>query len=345
MALAIKPLAFSLRISALKNRLYVLFPGVIVSMIVATTAQFLADQYSTPVMLLALLLGMAVSFLGQEGKTVDGISFTGKTLLRVGVALLGVRISADLIIGLGPQLIALVMIGVIATILFGLIIARFFGHSWRFGLLTAGAVAICGASAAMAISAILPKDARSEQHLIFTVLGVTVLSTAAMVAYPIVVHALDISDTNAGVFLGGTIHDVAQVVGAGFSISEPAGDTATLVKLIRVALLAPVVLVASLIIRSFAQAPEDGTKPPLLPTFVVVFIILAALNSLHLIPTEIANFLSQASRWLLLTAIAAVGMKTNLKHVLAVGGPAIALLFTETLFIASFILVGIAALP
>ena len=345
MAFAIKPLAFSLRISALKNRLYVLFPGVIVSMIVATTAQFLADQYSTPVMLLALLLGMAVSFLGQEGKTVDGISFTGKTLLRVGVALLGVRISADLIIGLGPQLIALVMIGVIATILFGLIIARFFGHSWRFGLLTAGAVAICGASAAMAISAILPKDSRSEQHLIFTVLGVTVLSTAAMVAYPIVVHALDISDTNAGVFLGGTIHDVAQVVGAGFSISEPAGDTATLVKLIRVALLAPVVLVASLIIRSFAQAPEDGTKPPLLPTFVVVFIILAALNSLHLIPTEIANFLSQASRWLLLTAIAAVGMKTNLKHVLAVGGPAIALLFTETLFIASFILVGIAALP
>ena len=345
MALASKPLAFSLRISALKNRLYVLFPGVIVSMIVATTAQFLADQYSTPVMLLALLLGMAVSFLGQEGKTVDGISFTGKTLLRVGVALLGVRISADLIIGLGPQLIALVMIGVIATILFGLIIARFFGHSWRFGLLTAGAVAICGASAAMAISAILPKDARSEQQLIFTVLSVTVLSTAAMVVYPIVVHALDISDTNAGVFLGGAIHDVAQVVGAGFSISEPAGDTATLVKLIRVALLAPVVLVASLIIRSFTQAPEDGTKPPLLPTFVVVFIILAALNSLHLIPTEIANFLSQASRWLLLTAIAAVGMKTNLKHVLAVGGPAIALLFTETLFIASFILVGIAALP
>ena len=345
MAFASKPFAFSLRISALKNRLYVLFPGVIVSMIVATTAQFLADQYSTPVMLLALLLGMAVSFLGHEGKTVDGISFTGKTLLRVGVALLGVRISADLIIGLGPQLIALVVIGVIATILFGLIIARFFGHSWRFGLLTACAVAICGASAAMAISAILPKDARSEQQLIFTVLGVTVLSTAAMVVYPIVVQALDISDTNAGVFLGGTIHDVAQVVGAGFSISEPAGDTATLVKLIRVALLAPVVLAASLIIRSFAQAPEDGTKPPLLPTFVVVFIILAALNSLHLIPTEIANFLSQASRWLLLTAIAAVGMKTNLKHVLAVGGPAIALLFTETLFIASFILVGIAALP
>jgi uncharacterized membrane protein YadS len=83
----------------------------------------------------------------------------------------------------------------------------------------------------------------------------------------------------------------------------------------------------------------------LLPTFVVVFLVLATLNSLHLIPAQIATFLSEASRWLLLTAIAAVGMKTNLKHVLAVGGPAIALLFTETLFIASFVLIGITALP
>ena len=76
MALASIPFAVSLRISKLKNRLYSVFPGVIVSMIVATTAQFLADHYSTPVMLLALLLGMAVSFLGEEGKTVAGISFT-----------------------------------------------------------------------------------------------------------------------------------------------------------------------------------------------------------------------------------------------------------------------------
>jgi uncharacterized membrane protein YccC len=125
MALARNPFAVFTRISTIKSRLYSLFPGVIVSMIVATTAQFLADHYSTPVMLLALLLGMAVSFLGEEGRTVAGINFTGSTLLRVGVALLGVRISADLIIGLGPQLIGLVVVGVLATILFGLWVARF----------------------------------------------------------------------------------------------------------------------------------------------------------------------------------------------------------------------------
>jgi uncharacterized membrane protein YadS len=112
-----------------------------------------------------------------------------------------------------------------------------------------------------------------------------------------------------------------------------------------VAMLAPVVLVASLLIRNFAEAPDEGGKPPLLPTFVVGFLILATLNSLNLIPADVTAFLSQASRWLLLTAIAAVGMKTNLKRVLAVGGPAIALLFTETLFIGGFILAGITALP
>ena len=318
-----------------------LFPGIIVAIMVAVAAKFLSEHYATPAMLLALLLGIAVSFLGEEGKAVEGISFSARTLLRLGVALLGVRISMSLMAGLGWELIALVVGGVLATIGFGLMVARLFGHKWRFAFLTAGSVAICGASAAMAISAILPKDERSEERLIFTVLGVTVLSTIAMIAYPVLVRALGMNEVAGGVFLGGTIHDVAQVVGAGFSISEQTGDTATLVKLFRVAMLAPVVLVASLIIRGFAEMDEDGQRPPLLPGFVLGFLVLAVLNSLGLIPVVIADFLSQASRWLLLVAIAAVGMKTNLKQILSVGGAAIALIVVETLFIAGVILAGI----
>lgn len=325
----------------IKSRIHELFPGIAVAIIVAVTAQFLADHYATPAMLLALLLGIAVSFLGEEGKTVPGIAFSARSLLRLGVALLGVRVSMMLMVGLGWELISLVVVGVIATIGFGMLVAKLFGHKWRFALLTAGSVAICGASAAMAISAILPRDEKSEERLIFTVLGVTVLSTIAMIAYPILVNLLELDSVQAGVFLGGTIHDVAQVVGAGFSISEQTGDTATLVKLIRVAMLAPIVLVASLTIRSFVQAPVDGKQPPLLPSFVLGFLVLAGLNSFGLIPAVVTEFLSQSSRWLLLTAIAAVGMKTNLKQVLSVGGAAIALIVIETLFIAGFILTGI----
>ncbi|TNJ47846.1 YeiH family putative sulfate export transporter [Phaeobacter sp. B1627] len=321
-----------------------LFPGIAVSVIVAVTAQFLAEHYATPAMLLALLLGIAVSFLGEEGRTVTGVAFSARALLRLGVALLGVRVSMMVLAGLGLPLILLTVGGVVATIAFGLLVARLFGHKWRFALLTAGSVAICGASAAMAIGAILPRDEKSEERLIFTVMGVTVLSTIAMIAYPILARFMEFDHIQAGVFLGGTIHDVAQVVGAGFSISEETGDTATLVKLIRVSMLAPVVLVASLVIRARIKAPTGGKQPPLLPGFVIAFIGLAALNSFGLIPQSLGSFLSTCSRWLLLVAIAAVGMKSNLKQVLSVGGAAIALIVIETLFIAGVILAGISLL-
>ncbi|MEP5153764.1 putative sulfate exporter family transporter [Planktotalea sp.] len=325
----------------LREKSSILFPGVMVAILVAITAQFLADHYATPAMLLALLLGIALGFLGQEGKTVPGVAFAARSLLRLGIAFLGIRISMTLMSGLGAPLIALVIGAVILTIAFGLLIARFLGHKWRFAFLTAGSVAICGASAAMAISAILPRDERSEERLLFTVMGVTVLSTFAMIAYPILANALELSSLQAGVFIGAAIHDVAQVVGAGFSISEQTGDTATLVKLIRVALLAPIVLVASLLIRRYASQPEDGIRPPLLPGFVVGFLAFAALSSTGMVPPAITEFFSQLSRWFLLIAIAAVGMKTNLKQVLSVGGAAIALIIIETIFIGAVVLIGI----
>lgn len=325
----------------LKSRAQVLFPGVLVATLVAVSAQFLAEHYATPAMLMALLLGIAVSFLSEEGRAVQGISFAAKTILRLGVALLGIRISASLMIGLGLELVVLVVCSVLLTIAFGFAVARFFGSAWRFAFLTSGSVAICGASAAMAISAILPQDKRSEERLIFTVVGVTLLSTIAMIAYPILVQTLDLNELEGGVFLGGTIHDVAQVVGAGFSISEATGDTATLVKLIRVAMLAPIVVVAAILIRSFAQSNISGDRPPILPTFVIGFLVLAVISSTLPVPPAITEIVSEASRWFLLIAIAAVGMKTNLKQVLSVGPAAIALIVVETIFIAVVMLAGI----
>jgi len=331
-------------IDQFKQHWHQLFPGVIVCLMVAITAQFLSDHYATPVMLLALLLGIAVSFLSEEGKTVAGIDFTARSLLRFGVALLGVRISATVIASLGFELIAMVLVGVVLTIAFGLWIARYFGHRWRFAILTAGSVAICGASAAIAISAVLPKDERTEERLIFTVVGVTLLSTITMIAYPILVNTLALDDVSAGVFIGGAIHDVAQVVGAGFTISPVAGETATLVKLMRVAMLAPVVVITALMMRPRVKLAPGETRPPLLPGFIIVFVVLAILNSIGFIPAALSEWMGQASRWLLVIAIAAVGMKTDLKQVMSVGGAAIGLIVVETLFLGCFVLVGIAVL-
>lgn len=322
--------------------------GIAVSAVIGVCAQFMSEHYGAPAMLMALLLGIAFNFLSEEGRCVAGIGFTARTVLRLGVALLGARISVELLIGLGWELIALVILGVVATIAFALLGARVLGRGWRFALLTGGSVAICGASAAMAIAAVLPKNEHSERNLLFTVLGVTVLSTIAMIAYPVVAQALGLDDQAIGVFLGATIHDVAQVVGAGFSVSESAGETATLVKLIRVSMLAPVVLIMALLFRDMEGEGNDPDKPsvrpPLIPSFVVAFLIFATLNSVGLIPAVLSEFLAEVSRWALLIAIAAVGMKSSPKTIFNVGGQAILLIVAETVFLCVFILIGLSYL-
>lgn len=320
-----------------------MFPGLAVATLVAVTAQFLSDHYGAPAMLMALLLGLALHFLAEPGtRTAPGIEFTARSVLRLGVALLGARISVEMLAVLGGPAIALVIAGVGLTIGFALLVTRFVGRGWQFALLTGGSVAICGASAAMAVAAVLPRHEKSERDLVFTVLAVTVLSTVAMVLYPMLAQVFAFDARDSGVFIGGTIHDVAQVVGAGFSISDEAGETATLVKLIRVSMLAPVVLLFSLAIRQGGLADAgDGRRPPLLPGFVLGFLALAALNSIGVIPVVLADLAAALSRWALLIAIAAVGIKTSLGRMVEVGGAAIALLIAETLFLGVFIVAGL----
>jgi len=326
-------------VATAQEKFRLLFPGLVIAGLVAIAAQFLNEHYGAPAMLMAILLGMPLNFLSEEQKTAAGVDFAAKTLLRVGVALLGVRISIDMVQTLGLPMLALIACGVVATIGFSLLVGSLFGKDRLFSFLSGGAVAICGASAAMAIGSILPKREHAERDLAFTVITVTVLSTLAMIFYPVITGALQLNQEATGVFLGGTIHDVAQVVGAGFSISEETGDLSTLVKLIRVTLLAPVVFIAALILR---KSLEPGSKrPPLIPGFVIAFLVLASLNSFALIPMQVQDLASQVSRWALLAAIAAVGMKTSIPKLLEVGGPAIWLVLTQTAFLALFVLAGI----
>lgn len=189
----------------------------------------------------------------------------------------------------------------------------------------------------MAINAILPKTEESERNLSFTVISVTVLSTVAMIVYPLLARSLGLSEQATGVFFGGTIHDVAQVVGAGYSVSEPSGDVATVVKLFRVTLLAPVVFIGALVLRR--RSPQTEGRPPLLPLFVVGFLILAVLNSYHLVPALVVEGAGRVSRVALVIAVAAVGMKTSLEKLRFVGREAIFMLIAQTVFLGCFVLV------
>lgn len=318
----------------------VLFPGVLTSLTVAFAAKFISEHYGAPVMLMALLIGMAFNFLVEDGGTcVAGIEFSSKVLLRIGVALLGLGITVQQIASTGSEVLLITLSGVALTIALGLFLARGLGRSTGTGLLIGGAVAICGASAALAISSVLPRSETLERDTIFTVIGVTALSTLAMIIYPLLADALHLSEVATGVFFGATIHDVAQVVGAGYSVSDLAGETATFVKLLRVALLVPLVVVLSLV---FSGSREPGARRSLpIPFFVIGFALLVIAGSYDFVPVEVKDGLLSFSRWCLVVAIAALGMKTSLGKLGDVGGSAIVLICALTGILAVFALTAI----
>ena len=318
----------------------VLFPGVLTSLTVAFAAKFISEHYGAPVMLMALLIGMAFNFLVEDGGTcVAGIEFSSKVLLRTGVALLGLGITLQQIASTGSEVLLITLSGVALTIMLGLLLARVLGRSTGAGLLIGGAVAICGASAALAISSVLPRSETLERDTIFTVIGVTALSTLAMIIYPLIAGALHLSEVATGVFFGATIHDVAQVVGAGYSVSDLAGETATFVKLLRVALLVPLVVVLSLVFSGSIDAGGRRSLP--IPFFVIGFALLVIAGSYDFVPVAVKDGLLSFSRWCLVVAIAALGMKTSLGKLGDVGGSAIVLICALTGILAVFALTAI----
>lgn len=311
--------------------------GIILALVIAAGAAFLSEHYGAPVMLFALLIGMAFHFLAEDSNCAQGIEFSAKTLLRIGVGLMGLRLSvADIqSVGVVP---ALAVIGfVLATLGCGTLLSHLLGRRSAFGLLAGGAVAICGASAALAITSVLPPRPNREEDTLFVVVGVTALSTIAMIAYPILFQVMGMSDIESGFLIGATIHDVAQVVGAGYSISDEAGVIATFVKMLRVALLPVVMLVAMASFRS-------GDKQKVgLPWFLVMFLALAFVANTGLLPEAVITLVGDVSRWCLIVAISALGVKTSLAKFMNVRPSYAAILCANTVFLLMTALVFVIA--
>jgi uncharacterized integral membrane protein (TIGR00698 family) len=308
--------------------------------LITLAATFISEHYGGPQLLYALLFGLALHFLYQDARCRPGIEFCSKTLLRMGVALLGARITFAQIGALGSGPLATAGLGIASTILLGAWLARRLGLRVDFGLLSGAAVSICGASAALAVSAVMPKSDKSEHHTLLAVVGVTGLSTLAMVFYPVLAKAFQLSDTSAGIFLGGTIHDVAQVIGAGLTISRDAGDAAVIVKLFRVALLVPVVAALACYWRLQGRRTQAAAseRVPLLPMFLLGFLALVLANSAGLVTPRVSEGLGQLSRACLLVAIAALGIKTSFEQLVKLGWRPVALMAIETIWLAGLFL-------
>jgi uncharacterized integral membrane protein (TIGR00698 family) len=317
-----------------------IYPGLLAAGVIGLAAAWLSQHYTAPVMLFALLLGMAFHFLHEEGRCVSGIEFASRTVLRLGVALLGARITAAQILDLGVMPIATVVAGVATTIGLGVVASKRLGLSRSFGVLSGGAVGICGASAALAVASVLPRDRESERDTILAVVTVTALSTIAMITYPMIVAAVRLDHVRAGIFLGGTIHDVAQVVGAGYTISQKTGDVATYVKLLRVTLLLPVVFSIAFVVRRMTPGADGHAKAPM-PWFLFGFAALVVANSFGLIAKPLGAAANDCSRAFLVTAIAALGMKTSFGALVKVGWRPVALMLLETVWVGLLVLAAV----
>lgn len=322
-----------------------LVPGAALAGVIAIAATFVATAYGGPQFLYALFFGVGFHYLSHEPKTNPGIEFSSRELLRLGVGLLGARITLEQIGGLGWSTALVVVAGVITTIAIGVLAGKRLGMTRAQSVLSGAAVAICGASAALAISAVLPREKEGDRFTLMVVVTVTVLSTMAMVLYPLVAKVLHLSPELAGLFLGGTIHDVAQVVGAGYTLSPETGDIATVVKLFRVAMLTIVVVVASTVFKSArirAESERGGTRAParqsLVPWFLWLFAAMVLLNSAQVMSINVQQALNDISRASLVVAIAALGMKTSFQQLARAGWRPMLLILIETLWLAFLVL-------
>jgi len=313
----------------LQNRLQILFPGLVVVGTIAAAAGFLSIHYKAPVMLFALLIGIAFNFLASDERCAPGIEFSSKKILRFGVALLGFRVTFDQILGLGTNVLLLVPILVISSIAISWILAKLMGRKYLFGLLTACAVAICGAAAALAVASVLPNWKDRHRDTLFIVVCVTALSTFAMITYPILFKVAEFSDVEIGILIGSTIHDVAQVVGAGYAVSNETGDVATFIKLLRISMLPIVVILIALLLKGDDESRTISSKA--FPWFALGFALCLVINSSGFIPMALSGFLSSVSQWFLVFAIAGLGVSTSLKSMMELGGKSILLMVLQTL--------------
>lgn len=315
------------------NHMVTLWPGFLVCAVIALAATFIAEHHGGPQLLYALLIGLACNFLAGSERVLPGVSVCARTGLRCGVALLGARITIDKVASLGIWTGIGIAASVVATILFGVVLARFMRRPREEGLVSGCSVGICGASAALAVAAALPATKENERFTLLTVVGVTLLSTLAMVLYPLLLSTFGTSPRVSGIVLGGTIHDIAQVVAAGLILGPEAGETATIVKLFRVALLVPIVAVIAVLYRD-RSATTAGSRVPTFPAFLLWFLFFVVLTSMGVIGSGVAAIANESSRWLLVAAIGAAGIKTNFAELMKLGWRPVVMLVSETVFIA-----------
>jgi len=321
--------------------------GLVALALAALQRRFL-DQVVVEGLVLAILLGMALRSISRPGATVEpGVDFTAREVLEAAVFLLGASVDLPLLLAAGPSL----AVGIVLLVCVGLAtsygIGRWMGLPHNLALLVACGNSICGNSA---IAAVAPVIRASKEHVASAIAFTAILGVGVVVALPFLVGPLTLSDYQYGVLAGLTVYAVPQVLAAAFPVSVLSGQVGTLVKLVRVLMLGPVVLLVALTHHARgADGAATAVRPSLelrrvVPWFIAGFLVLAVLRSSGIIPGGLAAVCRQFSGWLTVGAMAALGLGVDVRAIHQVGRPVIVTVTASLLVLVVLALVLIRSL-
>lgn len=321
--------------AASSGRAAALAPGMALTLAGAAVAVGVAGLWPVPAVFAALLVGMALAAVVRGPAIEAGGAWACTGLLRLGVVLLGARIDLQLISELGWSAVALTLGALVASLALGMGVARLCGVKGRGAVLTASSVAICGASATLALASVMPKRPDADRQTTQIIVLVTLIGSAGMMLYPMIAARLGFDSVETSVFLGGALHELAQAAGAGAAVSPDVGVMAVAVKLIRVACLAPIGFALAFWLQQRRVSDGKANLAPA-PWFLVGFVLVAGARSLGLIPDAAADLMAATAQICLVAAMVGLGLKMTPARIIS-GDPRLALV----ILVQSALLAGI----
>lgn len=285
-------------------------------------------------LIIAILLGIVINNLVKMPAILaQGIRFASKKILRLAIILLGFKLSLTQILQVGGKGLIVVVLTTTATMFFAAWIGKRLHLEEKIALLIGAGTAICGASA---IAAVAPVVDAEEKDTTFAIAAITLFGTVSMFIYPLLFKLLHLSDVFYSIWAGSTIHEVAQVVAAGFAVNDQVGQFATLVKLARVLLVIPIAVLLGLRQAKRKGVQSQNWREVAIPWFVFGFLAMVCINSLQILPGGLHSGLVSLDGFLLTWSMAGLGLETSLEKMKKVGLRPFYAGFVTTIFIAVF---------
>jgi uncharacterized integral membrane protein (TIGR00698 family) len=321
-----------------------LLPGVLLAgaiVAAAFAARRLPGMGVLSPMILSIVLGIAFhNGFGTPASARAGVAFSARKLLRLGIVLLGLQLTAAQVLEVGAAGLAILALCVVSTFAVTVWLGRLLGVEPRLAELIAGGTSICGASAIVATNTVTEAP---EEDVAYALASITLFGSIAMFVYPLLAGVLGLSPASYGLWAGASIHEIAQVVGATFQAGQQAGEAGTIAKLSRVMMLAPMVMALGLVAARRCSPGAGRAKAPV-PWFVLGFVGVVILNSIVPLPAEARAAAGVATTLLLSMALAALGLEASIAKLRAKGARPLVLGGLASLFIAGFSLVLVKAL-